>query len=138
MSDHSGFRATASALLQKHGRSAVLSQKMASPGPTPWEPGANVVVPLTAIMLFFPTTLRDDKGSVIPGDFQKCFVASADLETAFAAWIEVNAPSLEGTPMPKITTKDTITDNGKEFRIVRVNDVKPGDQSILYEITIAG
>lgn len=139
MSDHSGFRATASALLQKNGRSATLSLKTTSPAAKPWEPAANVVVPLSVIMLFFPTTLRDDKGTVIPGNFQRCYFASSDAEEAWAAWYAANAPSVDPVPdFPKLTTKDTITDGGREYQIVRLAEVKPGEQSILFDVLIAG
>lgn len=138
MSDHSSFQNTASKLIQKNGRSAVLTLKMAVAGAEPWEPAANVEVPLTVKMLIFPTVMKDDKGTVIPGNFQRVYVSSIDLEAEFQAWLEVNAPSMVGDPMPKITTKDTITDSGREYQIVRPSEVKPGDQSILFDMTVAG
>lgn len=139
MSDHSSFRATASALLQKHGRPSTLSLKSTSAGAKPWEPNANVVIPLDLIIMFFPVTLRDDKGTVIPGNFQRAYFASADAEAAWAEWYATNAPSVDPAPaFPKLTTKDTITDGGREYQFVRMNEVKPGEQSILFDITIAG
>lgn len=140
MSDHSSFRATASALLQKHGRPSTLSLKSTSPGAAkPWEPNANVEVNLNIVIMFFPTTLRDDKGTVIPGNFQRAYFASSDAEEAWAEWYATNAPSVDPVPeFPKLTTKDTIVDDGRVYQFVRMNEVKPGEQSILFDITIAG
>jgi hypothetical protein len=96
-------------------------------------------IPLTITMMFVPTTLKDDKGTIIPGNFHTCYFASADAEDAYAAWVLAYAPSLDGDSLPILTTKDFITtDDMRAFRIVRIDQLKPGDQSILYELLVAG
>jgi len=137
MSDHSSFVTLASRLLQKNGRSSTLTLRTTVPGSNPWDIATTTDIPLTVIMMFVPTTVKDDKGTVIPGNFQRCYFASADAETAYAAWVLANAPSLDDS-LPTLTTKDVITDGDREYRIVRISQLKPGDQSILYDILVAG
>lgn len=139
MSDHSSFQNTASRLLQKNGRSVTLTLKSTVPGAKPYEPAANLEIPLSVIALIFPIQLRDDKGTVIPGNFQRAYFASIDAVAAWEAWYAANAPSVDPVPeFPKLTTKDTITDGDRVFQFVRQAELKPGDQSILFDITLAG
>jgi hypothetical protein len=138
MSDHQDFRDTASELLQENGRSVTLSLRTTVAGAKPWEPGSNSVINLTVIALVFPMVMKDDKGTVIPGNFNGCFIASQDIDQAYETWVDGNAPSLSGTPTPKLTTKDVIVDGNREFRIIRVEEIKPGDQTILYELLMGG
>jgi hypothetical protein len=137
MSDHSSFVTLASRLLQKNGRSSTLTIRTTTPGANPWDIAVTTDIPLTVIMMFVPTTVKDDKGTIIPGNFQRCYFASADAEAAYADWVLTNAPSLDDS-LPILTTKDVITDGDREYRIVRLGQLKPGDQSILYDLLVAG
>lgn len=139
MSDHASFQALAQRLLGKNGRMCVLSIRVTTEGSKPWEITQSVPVNLNVKMLMFPTVMRDDKGTVIPGNFQRAYLASTSIDDAWAEWYETNAPSVDPVPeRPKLTSKDVVIDGGREFRIVRPSEVKPGDQSILYDMLIAG
>lgn len=139
MSDHASFQALAKRLLEKNGRIAVLSIRATAEGAKPWEITQSAPVNLNVTMLFFPTVMRDDKGTVIPGNFQRVYLAYTSIETAWTDWYETNAPSVDPIPdVPKLTSKDVVIDDGREYRIVRPGEVKPGDQSILYDMLIAG
>lgn len=139
MSDHASFQALAKRLLEKNGRVAVLSFRATTEGAKPWQIAQASPVNLNVKMLFFPTVMRDDKGTVIPGNFQRAYLAYTSIEEAWADWHETNAPSVDPVPpVPKLTSKDVVIDGGREYRVVRPGEVKPGDQSILYDILIAG
>jgi len=139
MSDHVSFQALAKRLLEKNGRVAVLSIRATAEGAKPWDITQSAPVNLNVTMLFFPTVVRDDKGTVIPGNFQRVYLAYTSIETAWEEWYATNAPSVDPVPaVPKLTTKDVVIDGGREYRVVRPGEVKPGDQSILYDMLIAG
>lgn len=139
MSDHASFQNTAKTLLEKHGRICVLSIRATVEGAKPWNISHTAPIDLNVKMLLFPTVMRDDKGTVIPGNFQRCYVASTSIDAAWEEWYATNAPSVDPVPdRPKLTSKDVVIDGGREYRITRPSEVKPGDQSILYDMLIAG
>jgi len=84
----------------------------------PWKPGDAVVTPNPAVVCFLPINFRSDRVLAVMAknpDVQLC-----------------NEMGLMGAVSWEPDGKDTITRDGKEYRIVDFDVLRPNGQNILY------
>ena len=135
------MRALATRLINKNGRTIRLKKvgAAAPQDPTPLEPwdpeGDQAILPAVPNTDKTPPSTNPNpllKGVVIPVtrdrvddtlvrvNDQMCYISAADIGSI------------------EITTRDRIIDRNREFTIVEVTDISPGDQKVLYMLQLRG
>lgn len=114
--DYSGLAAVAVNLIDKFGRSLTLNTNTDAALPDsqrPWEPAANASAPDALFGVVVPSSYKDEKGTLVTKGVHAGYIAARDLAV-------------------DITTKDTITDGTKTYRVAKADLIKPGPDKLLW------
>lgn len=126
MAQYDSARATATRLIAKFGRTitfAPVEDNDPVDPELPWEHNPPVA----------PTTFSV-KAAIVPAmqtNREDLEVKTTDKD----AYISAQALEVAGYSNPP-STKDTIVDGGKTYRIVSVEEITPGDQRVLYSLLL--
>jgi hypothetical protein len=128
MVNFANLKATAQVLIEGNGRTITVSRRDTTiSDPTkPWRgapvPGADTTVSVKAVVLAFDDALVD--GTLVKRGDKKALISVQSVEDATS-----------GTA-PDLKSFDTFVDGAEDWEIMSVNEVDPGDTSVMYTLQI--
>lgn len=121
MVDYAELATVAEELIQEFGR-AISVRKVTTGAPAdpakPWEPGAEATVDTAGNGVFLETKRSHLTGEIIPADQSLLLLSAAEL----------------GAVIP--IAKDRIVDGSDVWEITKVETLKPGATTLLYELQV--
>lgn len=115
MTEYTTLIALADRLIRKKGRTIILRRVTKTPAANEWEQPSIVNSDQTIKGVFLGKLKRNINGEIIETDIETVLIAALDLTT-----------------VP--TTDDLIIDGSRQRVIVKIEPVKPGDESVFYSI----
>jgi hypothetical protein len=117
MTEYTSAINLASRLIIKKGRTVTLRRFDETPGAQPWDPPTVVNDDHSIKAVFLGKMKQDRDGTLIQSDEELVLVAAKDL-----------------TIVP--TTDDVIVDGSTILKIATADDLKPGDENVMYTLGV--
>lgn len=117
MTEYTNAIALALKLINKKGRTIILSRVSKADTGTPWKPGAPTNDNHIIKGVFLGTTSFNKEGELVSTDNEHILIAASGLAI-------------------RPTIADLIVDSAETLKILSVGDLKPGDEDVLYTLEV--
>ena len=117
MARFDSLRIVATRLIAKNGRDVqVIKRSESAPADAnrPWEPTDADPDPITVKCVLIPFSIKEVDGSTVLARDKLAYISAQDIGDI------------------EISPKDVIIDGNRQYRLIEVEDISPGEQKILY------